>query len=688
MRHRNRLTYVKLALFVFSLLLSSILTLNRTHAIDNEVVLSLNTGMPGKVTITSISQDGIELEKKYDAQDNIYYYPSKRSSSSIQFKIRPENLEDNYLYNLNYSCDDNSQCINTLTPEDNGKDIIVSAVPNYPINSQGLNMGYGMIEFGFARNHTQYERSAKFIILPSSIGSDHVIIESMSQNGNELEYVKGYYKISDYNAPINVTYKITGLTINYIYDTFLGAGNGAGSGRGMTIVDTHEKTVYDSFYLDPTVDKNICRILLWENENYEISGESNETIRDTVSVPFKYTSDFVGFDTIIIDRVTQNEAQIEAQNGYFTLNTKDDIKLYIHTNSAMDNTYYLIGFDASSPHVFSGKELKEGVVLDINPRELKANYERNSGTYTLNSFISSIQDNPYSIKQLSVKYGTSNNIKLKFIDDIDKESFDSVKMYYDDGTEVQCSTNIYNSIYSCLIESERYESSKTIKVMLSGTKYNDDAIYNATVSLDRNNHRNINYGIYEYTASVLGSEINNGAIINLENLALTQMQTNYHYPYRNSQYYLILHIDNQKLIIPFNYKKKDVGQSNNSVDTETIDNANQKLNSDEKNNENTSGSNKLGYSSVKFENGKYIPITLADAEDSNISASHGSKDSPKQDAYHDDSMVEPLGKETENNTEQSNTAKEESSTPIIVISVGSAIVIVGSAIMIFLRRKV
>ena len=112
------------------------------------------------------------------------------------------------------------------------------------------------------------------------------------------------------------------------------------------------------------------------------------------------------------------------------------------------------------------------------------------------------------------------------------------------------------------------------------------------------------------------------------------------------------------------------------------------MNSDEKNNENTSGSNKLGYSSVKFENGKYIPITLADAEDSNISASHGSKDSPKQDAYHDDSMVEPLGKETENNTEQSNTAKEESSTPIIVISVGSAIVIVGSAIMIFLRRKV
>lgn len=690
MRHRHELSSIKLLFFVFSILSLSITSLAKAHAIDQEAVLSLGTGMPGKIIISSISQDGTELEKQYDTQNNIHYYPTKRSSSSIQFKIRPENLEDNHTYELDYSCNDNSQCIHALTPADNDKDIIVSAVPNYVTNPQGLVMGYGVISFSFSRDHTQYEQSTKFIIRPNSIGSEHVIIESISQNSNELEYVDGYYKISDYNTPINITYRIIGLTTGRLYDTFLGAGNGAGSGRGMMNVNNSEVVIHDSFYLDPTVDKNICGIHLWEIENYEITGKSDETIHDTVSVPFKYVSDFTGFDSVIIDQVAQNGMQIEARNGYIELNTLDDIEFYIHTNSAMDSTYYIVDFDGSTPQKVLGRKLKDGIVLKVNPRRLKTNYERNNGIYTLNSIISGIQENPYSLKQVSIRYGTSSSLKLKFIEEAEKEFLDSAKIYYSNDSEVQCKTNIYNLVYACTVESEDYELNKTIKVKLNGVKYDDNKSYNVSVSLDRNNHRNIDYGIYEYSTNILGSEINNGALINLGNILLTQIE--YHYPYRNAQYSLNIHIEEQMVTIPFNYKKKEISQNIDTSGTETADNdTNSDTKTKEKDSENINSNNRQKYSSVKLRNGKYEPITSDNIGNSDEFLSYNDdiikNNDYKQDANLSNTKTKTLEKESTNNSEQNDKSDEKSNT-LIIASIGTAIVIISSVAIVFLKRKI
>lgn len=483
---------------------SSEILATRTITIRTTIEALLNAGLlREQFNIVSVSQGGEVLERKYDETNDLYYYETPKSGAIVQVEVGVNFLKGGHIYTI-----DSDETKQQFTSEDNGKSKIVEMSPYFSSGDQYSDLGYQRMYLSFYRDN--YEEwfginlDKQVFLKPISVASDKIEIISISQNGEELEYSNGKYKTPIYSEQILITYKLTGLEIGKKYESHAFVDSYNGPTDSFT-ADATEKTLTKQITLNNIKKQNNISITASEVDDY---GEGN--YYQWLTIPTEIIDpNFIELGTIIIDSVRQNGTEIiptltgeyDWEKGYsFELNDVEDYEISFHTDQAMDDLEYQIGFtlDFNNKKITaSGSELKSGITFSNEPIYNDSESRRlYIGAY--------YEVNNMNTINLEYEYNDVDTVYFNFIEDETLPRFNINLKYFNQ-----------SSLEAWKISPKYHNENNPLILNISGAHYNDNENYNVSIKIHKAGQE-----IYSKDVSISGRDLNNGKDITLENFVM------------------------------------------------------------------------------------------------------------------------------------------------------------------------
>lgn len=342
----------------------------------------------------------------------------------------------------------------------------------------------------------------------------NIEIVAVRQNNADLALADDEYQITNYNVPVEVTYKLKNLEVGKYYSV------SAGSDYHQFKAEATEKTETTSLDLNMTSEHIGANILLYSNESYSDN--------DSANLDFRVAGDgFVALGDIVVDEISQNGVALSpVQSGddwtreyTFTANDAQALTVNLHTTAATAAMNYYVTYSANGggsgdgyisaerPIMVTGEELEMGAALTI-PAAFGMS---DSSPFTLNLSISTVGANAYYYGWQRVVYqnygqgGGSDTLKLSFYEDENVPRYNAL-LKYANGEEID-----YN------INPKYHDATHPLTVRVTGERYDAARNYEvrATVAVE--------YGetFYDTVFAATGAELNAGKDFTLEGLTLS-----------------------------------------------------------------------------------------------------------------------------------------------------------------------
>ena len=481
------------------------------------------------MTIVSLEQNGLELaplwsEYIYNGSNGSgdfgdYYFSVANNTDKLRVGVLVNGMEEGKVYKIF-----NNQ---TLTSESNGQVIYGEERPSaYMEDSTYCEFEGGeehcwvrplvneyMIYVSFYEEHYEESCYKSLIVRPEKVGSQNVEIVSVKQNGEdvfldtvgrqvttweELENTPqtiNEFRLDDYNAPVEVTYKLKNLEVGKGYSVSIG-----NDYRSFT-ADATEKVETRDLNLN-VVNKHISAFVsLHPQDSYDSS--------EYVYLYFRVADPtFVALGDLIVDEISQGGVAIEpkekssewSREYTFDANDVQPLTIRMHAISATaEMNYYLSysmygergGYQSSdTPMRVTGEELeRQGVVVTI---PAGYGFEEYS-PLTLNLNVSTVESNNYYYGSQKVYYedfgpnrDNSDYFKINYYEDENIPRY-GASLKYANGEEVGDMVNPeYNDEEHPLtvrIDGERYDSEQTYDIHAKVLGLNEESLYDGSFTV-------------------------------------------------------------------------------------------------------------------------------------------------------------------------------------------------------------
>ncbi|MBR3132420.1 hypothetical protein IKG33_03395 [Candidatus Saccharibacteria bacterium] len=495
-------------------------------------------------TIRSVEQNGMELApiwNEYIYNENTgdfgdYYFSVANSADKVRVGVLVDGMEEGKTYKIFGD--------QTLTSELNGQVIYNEERPSvYMEDSTKCEFEEGEEHCRVIINANEYKMYVTFyeenweknchktlIVRPERVGSRSIEIMSVMQNGedvfldtvgrqattweeaqNTLQTINEF-RLDDYNAPVEVTYKFKNLVVGKEYSASVG------NNHYSFKADATEKTETRELRLN-LADKHIsASISLSPSDSYSDS--------EYVYLYFRVADpSFVALGDIIVDEISQNGIVIqpeEESNEWsrkytFRANDVQPLTVRLHATRATAEMNYYLSYSmygerggwlsSDTPVMATGEELEQqGVILTISSgygfsenSPLTLNFRVNtSGTDTDNG----------SQKIFYENYGPS------------RDNSDSFKInYYEDENIPRCGVSMLYSngeSVSDVINPKLHDAERPLVVRIDGERYSDEQTYTIRARVS-----DLGGEIYNESFTVTGAELNAGYEFALEGLTIT-----------------------------------------------------------------------------------------------------------------------------------------------------------------------
>ena len=458
------------------------------------------------ITIESVAQNGLTLGPQHDGEDG-FYFDTVDSTSSVMVDLRVDGMQPGETYYYRATID--SWDMEELTSEDNGQ-LISQEVRPYLNTSSGQYSA--SVEIKKSNNEVVWK---ELVFRPAKIASQNIEVISVKQNNVDLALTNNEYQITDYNAPVRITYKLKNLEIGSNYSGFVG-----GYDHYSFEADATEKTETRDLRLNYVKEHINSNISLswgewWENNEY-------------LQLYFKVADEnFSSLGDIIIYEIEQGGSPLndpvetisDGQRKYtFRVNDAQGLTVGVRTTEATDDMNYYISYNMSRMSsgeqvTATGEELKHGVALTI-----PAAFGRSDESpFTLDFSVNTLGANAYTYGQQMIVYkdygenqSRSDVLELDVYEDEDVPRY-GASMRYTEGDGVP-------EIDGDRIDPRYVDLEHPLVVRVEGEKYNDEQEYNVRAMVSDVYGSEVKF---DQVFTVTGAELNSGKEIALEGLTLS-----------------------------------------------------------------------------------------------------------------------------------------------------------------------
>lgn len=469
------------------------------------------------LSVSSVSKDGATLEKSCSNGDPDYecYYLSPRTQSTVDIDFVVEGMEEGHEYYL-YIYDDGQKI--QLTSDDNGKEVTFSTKPN-SMSGKTSAVNAHLYKDGDYILSSAVSMSLHF--QSDTIGTDNIVLESISQNGVELANVDGHYETSDYTSPISLTYRLENLNVGGYFSTF--AYIGSGSSSGNEIADESIKIFTKELSLNKTKKDSYLSISMFSYDS------NSQYYSDRLSVTVSINDpSFVELGDFYIDSVKQGENVItpefdEENNQYvYTISNYATYSIEAHTAQAISDLLYTVSYGSSYPVMpdaleKTGAELVSGISLSgIRTRASCRGTCHSSSSYIPNY----IQINGSSTHNLMYNDGEKNYyVQFKFDKDENSAQIKSLSLGYANYPE----RNTLAGKYETTVDLRYHNEDNPLKIHIEGVNFEDDSDYPFIVTANQYLQGGTYNVAYKHEFTKRGSELNAGTDITLDGFTMELM---------------------------------------------------------------------------------------------------------------------------------------------------------------------
>lgn len=468
------------------------------------------------ITVTSVVQNGLSLAPQDDGSGG-YYFEVGNSMDIVTVGLMVDGMQqgESYYY---YANDDYFSGRRELTNENNGQVIFEELKPHIYFQDEDSCHGScwvdptsGLYYVGASVNRENgYGVQKDIAVRPTSVGSRSIDIIAVKQDGVDLALVNNEYQITDYHAPVAVTYKLRNLEIGKLYSVDLGYVDYYDFRAETTEVTTTRELSLD--FVGRHISTNIY---LYG------SGDS-----ESVDLYFNVADEsFAPLGDIIVTSISQGGQVLtpELSTGWrreytFTANDAQGLMVELRTTRATADINYYVTYSmygqgggyisSDEPIVITGEELEHhGIVL---PVEAAFGLSEHS-PFTLSFSVRAGEANSPSSSSRKFIYqdyaeyqSTSDAFYVVFNEDENIPRYDAA-MFYSDGTIVDSDT----------ISPIRHDGAHPLSLQVRGEHYNDEQSYEVMAKVKVNQET---YYSHQFTAT--GAELNGGVTFALNGLEL------------------------------------------------------------------------------------------------------------------------------------------------------------------------
>lgn len=349
-------------------------------------------------------------------------------------------------------------------------------------------------------------------VLAEETQKEEFIINSITQNGKELEVIDGVYQVDDLTQIIvNYTIKNPITTKSYDVETIRFDGGGSGSFSGLTSDYTG-----DDWGAQLDINKEISEITYnlygGEEENKELIGTHKLTFKFT-----KFNEYNLANSNLYITEIKQGGKVIkqnEENYNIYEFNKVQDITISLKGENFVEDKTYPLYTDFSNSVEYTGKELNDGIDITIPIKD--KSWLSVSAEIRFDAF-----SNYISAKPLSCKYGGYCYFQYQFNDNDSISNYDIDFSYTNYEDKRVKSINEFNEYYHnmYIVSSKYHNENNPLKVNVNGKNYLDKD-YNVKINIIRNKEI-----LYTKDVNVNGLLLNDGYSIELDNFVSSKDKT-------------------------------------------------------------------------------------------------------------------------------------------------------------------
>lgn len=469
------------------------------------------------LTVESVTQNGLSLVPMDDGEGE-YYFAVANNTDSVRVGFRVNGMQAGATYYY-YPTNDYFSGRVDLTSADNGSLLYEDLTPHVYFQDEDDCHGDCWVDPMSGKYYVGagiskeggYGVQKNLIVRPTNVGSQNIDIISVKQNNVDLTMTNNEFQVTDYGAPIAVTYKFKNLEIGKNYSAEIGRSNYYQfKPETTTVTETRE------FTLDLTSRHINTSVYLYSSDGSE-----------QVMLYFKVAdSNFRPLGDIIIDEIEQGGVALVPnantsgwQREYtFSANDAQGLTVRMHTTSATAAmNYYVIfnmssgweGYSSEEPLMVTGAAFEgEGIVLTV-PSGFGLS---DASPFTLTFDVNTVGTNVYGYSSQRVVYknyanpqNTSDSFKFNFYEDENVPRYDAA-MFYSDGTRIE----------SDRISPVRHDAEHPLLLEVKGERYDDAQTYNVRAKAG------VAYGanLYDHTFTATGAQLNEGVQFTLDGLTL------------------------------------------------------------------------------------------------------------------------------------------------------------------------
>lgn len=349
-------------------------------------------------------------------------------------------------------------------------------------------------------------------VMAEETQKEEFIINSITQNGKELEVVDGVYQVDGLEQIIvNYTIKNPITTKTYDVETLHSTGGGSGSFSGLTSDYTS-----DDYGVKLDINNEISEI------TYNLYGgeEENKELIGTHKLKFKFTQ-FNEYNlansNLYITEIKQGGNVIkENEENYnrYEFNKIQDITISLKGENFIDDKIYPLYTDSFNSVEYTGKELNDGIVIDIPIKD--KSWVSISAEIRFEAFNNYIGAKPLSCKDSDWCY-----LQYEFKDNENISDYDIGLSYTNYKDKKVKSINEFNEYYHnmYIVSSKYHNENNSLKVNINGKNYLDKD-YNVKINVIRNDET-----LYTKDVNVNGLLLNGGYSIELDNFVSSKAKT-------------------------------------------------------------------------------------------------------------------------------------------------------------------